>query len=132
LGATASVGNMQKVRDAAKPKQATSFKVFGQSAALNAFYNALQVSGGATDAVRHAARPQVVQFVRLCRNGIPIFLSAQFCFMQTFAAPHGASDPLRKVATLLGVDMLKPTWRGRLSNLWIKELRQHVQHPGEA
>jgi hypothetical protein len=135
LGATASIGDMQRVREAAKQKQATSFTINSQGVALNAFYNALQACGGAVNAVRHAARPWVevmsLQDSSCLQRCNPTSMHEQPALvMQTFAVPHGAADPLRKVADLLGVEC-KTTWRTRLTTLWTRDLRQFVQFPGE-
>jgi hypothetical protein len=51
--------------------------------------------------------------------------------VQTFEASYGASDPLCKVAKLLGVDSKKAMWRQRMIALWNRELKQFVQHAGE-
>ena len=56
---------------------------------------------------------------------------AKCWLVQTFEASYGASDPLRKVAQLLGVDSKKPMWRQRMIALWNRDLKQFVQHAGE-
>ena len=137
LGATASVGDIQRLREHAKQKQATTFTINGRSVALNAFYNALQAHGGALDVVRLAVRPgdgasPCHDRCCMCCNSLRISGQPIFCCVQTFKAPHGASDPLRNVAKLLGIDCKKTSWRRRLTSLWHKELKQFVQHLDDA
>jgi hypothetical protein len=57
LGAAVCKGDMQRVREDAKRKNpAGKLKIMGQQIELHTFYNALQASGGAVDAVKGATR----------------------------------------------------------------------------
>lgn len=57
LGATVSVGDMQRLREAAQMKQKSGkFRVMGRDIHIHALYNSLQAHGGAYDAVRHLTK----------------------------------------------------------------------------